>query len=47
MDTTKTDLIMAMNAKLNELIAGEVGDDDGNFLPLRDGKWFFPPETER
>jgi choline-sulfatase len=29
------------------LIAGEVGDDDGSFLPIRDGKWFFPPESER
>ena len=41
------DLIMAMNAKLNERIAEEVGDDDGRFLPIRDGKWFFPPESER
>jgi len=46
-DTTNGDLMMAMNAKLNELIAGEVGDDDGSFLPIRDGKWFFPPESER
>jgi arylsulfatase A-like enzyme len=42
-----TDLIMAMNAKLNELIAKEVGVDDGSFLPIRDGKWHFPPASER
>jgi hypothetical protein len=47
MGTTNTALIMAMNAKLNDLIAEEVGDDDGSFLPIRDGKWFFPPESER
>ena len=44
MGTTNIDLIMAMNAKLNDLIAEEVGGDDGSFLPIRDGKWFFPPE---
>ena len=36
------DLVMAMNAKLNERIAEEVGEDDGAFLPIRDGKWHFP-----
>ena len=36
------DLIMAMNNKLNERIAEEVGVDDGGFLPLKDGKWYFP-----
>ena len=30
------DLIAAMNAKLNALIAGEIGVDDGSFLPLKD-----------
>ena len=45
--TANSDLMMAMNAKLNELIAGEVGGDDGHFLPIRDGKWFFPPGSER
>jgi len=41
------DLIMSMNAKLNERISQEVGDDDGRFLPIRDGKWHFPPASER
>ena len=30
------DLIAAMNAKLNALIADEIGVDDGSFLPLKD-----------
>jgi len=30
------DLIMAMNAKLNAVIAREIGVDDGSFLPLTD-----------
>ena len=42
-----SDLLMAMNAKLNGRIAEEVGDDSGNFLPIRNGKWFFPPKSER
>jgi hypothetical protein len=41
------DLVMAMNAKLNGRIAKEVGDDNGGFLPIRNGKWFFPPKSER
>ncbi|WP_211867020.1 sulfatase-like hydrolase/transferase [Neoroseomonas terrae] len=41
------DLLMSMNAKLNGLIAQEVGVDDGSFLPLRDGRWHFPPASER
>jgi len=41
------DLVMAMNAKLNSRIADEVGDDNGSFLPIRNGKWFFPPKSER
>jgi len=41
------DLIMTMNAKLNGRIADEVGDDNGSFLPIRNGKWFFPPKSER
>jgi arylsulfatase A-like enzyme len=44
---TNRDLIMAMNAKLNGRIADEVGDDNGSFLPIRNGKWFFPPKSER
>ena len=31
-------LIMAMNAKLNARLAEEVGDDNGLFLPIRNGK---------
>ena len=41
------DLIVAMNAKLNDLIAEEVGVDDGSFLPIRNGRWHFPPASER
>jgi arylsulfatase A-like enzyme len=41
------DLIMAMNALLNARIAEEVGVDDGAFLPIRDGKWYFPPASKR
>jgi arylsulfatase A-like enzyme len=41
------DLMMAMNAKLNGRIADEVGDDNGSFIPIRKGKWFFPPKSER
>ena len=33
-----------MNAKLNGRIAEEVGNNkNGHFIPIRDGKWFFPP----
>ncbi|GGJ09942.1 sulfatase-like hydrolase/transferase [Neoroseomonas lacus] len=41
------DLIMTMNATMNARIAEEVGDDDGAFLPLRDGRWVLPPASER
>ena len=34
-----------MNATLNARIAEEVGEDDGAFLPIRDGKWFFPAKS--
>jgi hypothetical protein len=44
---THGDLIMSMNAKLNGRIAEEVGLDDGSFLPIRNGKWHFPPASER
>ena len=30
-------IFMAMNAKLNQLIASEVGRDDGSHLPAIDG----------
>jgi len=37
---THAELILAMNAKLNALIAGEVGEDNGGFLPGgADGSW--------
>ncbi len=41
------DLILALNQVTNERIADEVGVDDGSFLPIRDGKWKFPPLDER
>jgi choline-sulfatase len=47
-DTKKNgELIMTMNAKLNALIADEVGDDDGRFLPLQNGRWTFPAKDQR
>jgi arylsulfatase A-like enzyme len=36
----KGDLIMAQNATQNARIDGEVGEDDGKFLPLLDGLWY-------
>ena len=33
---TNRDLIARMNAKLNALIAAEIGVDDGSFLPFKD-----------
>jgi hypothetical protein len=36
----KGELIMALNDKLNARIDEEVGDDNGNFLPLLDGHWY-------
>jgi arylsulfatase A-like enzyme len=47
MGSANAGLVMTMNEKLNERIAEEVGDDDGSFLPIRDGKWFFPPKSKR
>ncbi len=41
------ELILALNQATNERIADEVGVDDGSFLPIRDGKWKFPPLDER
>ena len=41
------DLILALNQVTNDRIADEVGVDDGSFLPLRDGRWKFPPLDER
>jgi len=42
-----SEVVMAMNDKLNARIAEEVGADDGLFLPLRDGKWYFPDPKDR
>ncbi len=41
------ELLMALNAVMNGRITEEVGVDDGKFLPLRNGKWYFPPKSER
>ncbi|ROQ01067.1 arylsulfatase A-like enzyme [Stella humosa] len=41
------ELILALNAKLNARIDEEVGEDDGRSLPLKDGRWFFPPPGSR
>ncbi|MBU3628552.1 hypothetical protein [Polynucleobacter sp. AP-Reno-20A-A9] len=40
-------LIMAMNQVMNERIAQEVGVDDGSFLPIRNGRWYFPKDNQR
>ncbi len=42
-----SELAMAMNEKLNARITEEVGDDDGAFLPLKNGEWRFPSADER
>ena len=36
---TNGELLVAMNQKLNEIIATEVGDDDGSFLPENKAGW--------
>lgn len=41
------DLILALNQKTNERIADEVGVDNGDFMPIRNGKWHFPPSSTR
>jgi arylsulfatase A-like enzyme len=41
------DKLIALNSVTNDLIASEVGVDDGSFLPIRNGKWYFPPSSER
>lgn len=41
------DLIHALNQEANRRIAEEVGEDNGHFLPIRDGKWHFPPAKDR
>jgi arylsulfatase A-like enzyme len=37
---TKGELMLALNDKLNARIDEEVGDDNGNFLPLIAGYWY-------
>ena len=41
------ELLTALNKLSNDLILTEVGVDDGSFLPIRNGKWYFPPANER
>jgi len=41
------DLIVALNDLANKTISAEVGIDDGSFLPIRNGKWHFPPSSKR
>ena len=41
------ELLTALNKLSNDLILTEVGVDDGSFLPIRNGKWHFPPANER
>lgn len=42
-----SDLIFALNQVTNQRIAEEVGVDDGAFMPIRNGKWSFPPSSDR
>ncbi|GAB0120140.1 sulfatase-like hydrolase/transferase [Acidisoma sp. 7E03] len=47
-DPLKTgELLTSLNTLTNSLIADEVGVDDGNFLPIKDGKWYFPSKSDR
>lgn len=41
------ELLMSLNLLTNSLIAAEVGVDDGSFLPIKDGKWYFPSKSDR
>lgn len=36
-----SELIIFLNQKLNEIIANEVGVDNGLYMPIRNGKWYF------
>ena len=48
MDPRKNaDLLLALNSVMTARITQEVGVDDGRFLPLRGGKWHFPPRSAR
>lgn len=40
-------LILALNNSMNQLIAEEVGVDDGSFLPIRNGTLLLAPVNER
>ncbi len=42
-----SELIFALNQVTNQRIAEEVGVDDGAFMPIRNGKWSFPPSSDR
>lgn len=46
-DRKKNGDLPALNQEANRRIAEEVGEDNGHFLPIRDGKWKFPPASER
>ncbi len=41
------DVILALNQVLNTRIYEEVGVDDGSFLPIRNGKWNLPAQSDR
>ncbi|MDB5486802.1 MAG: sulfatase [Reyranella sp.] len=45
--TKNAERMFALNKVMNERLAEEVGADDGSFLPIRNGKWFFPTASER
>ena len=40
-------LILSLNATMNQLLAEEVGVDDGSFLPIRNGTLQVAPSSER
>ena len=38
---------MSLNNSMNQLLAEEVGIDDGSFLPIRNGRLLLAPANER
>jgi arylsulfatase A-like enzyme len=40
-------LLLALNDLANRMIAEEVGEDDGSFLPIRNGRWHMPEPDKR
>ncbi|NDD12893.1 MAG: arylsulfatase, partial [Betaproteobacteria bacterium] len=40
-------LVLALNNTMNQLLAEEVGIDDGSFLPIRNGTLLLAPANER